>query len=153
MLQRCLRVVCAQGPGTSPYVKRCGGKARTMRSAQLERASTTPLRHRVADASALFAGCLPPSVLSNCSCFFFVAPGASVTISALAAPVAFWAHGKLCMRLVPGRVTHTTSPCSWGRAACSALKADEAVCMLVCDVFCSKLIDWLALLTRPSAQS
>ena len=25
MLQRCLRVVCAQGPGTSPYVQRCGG--------------------------------------------------------------------------------------------------------------------------------
>ena len=52
--------------------------------------------------------------------------------------VAFWAHGKFRMRFVPGRVTHTTSPGSSGWAACSARKADEAVCGPLRNVLGSK---------------
>ena len=73
-----------------------------------------------------FAGCLQSRVSSNSPSFFFGAPGASVTIPTFAASVAFWAHSELRVGLVPGRVTHTTSPCSMGWAAYSARKANEA---------------------------
>lgn len=68
----------------------------------------------------------------------FTALGENVTTPSLATSATLRANREFCGRLIPGRVTHATSPCSSGWATCSARRADEAVCVPACNVLRSK---------------